>query len=281
MIDPGKHFAIAIGVTRSSTMAAAAELFEHGHFASVVAVCAGALEDAPDDLELRTLFARALVALRQDDQAERQIGELLRRDANSSMGFQLLGELAYRRDDLASAEIFFRESWRLDASNASARVWLDVVLISNRSSGYLPSGCMHDESGRLVLPKVAARRQFAKGTEPQLRAMSSGPPRPRTDQRAGAPRANTGAPRAKADATRVGRMPPGKPPSVPDDTPLPSRFGGYLTSIGVLTREQLRDALTYHRQRRVRLGDAAVALGYVSRQKLDWAALGFHSRRRS
>jgi tetratricopeptide (TPR) repeat protein len=257
-------------------MQPAVELFERGHFSSVVAVCMDALGEQPDDTRVRTLLARALVALRQDRQAERELGELLRRDGNSSMAFQLLGEIAYRRDELQSAQIYFRESSRLDPQNASARIWLDVTLTTHRS-GPSQSASGMDESGPPVLPKPASRRLFAKGTDPMLasygvvarergrllegehpRELPAAPVRARTSQNI-LPR------RTRADR---------------DDAPDDGRFGGYLVRIGALSREQLQRSLAYQRTHRLRVGDAAVALGYIAPQKADWAALGFHSRQR-
>lgn len=247
----------------------ATELFENGHFSSVVAVCTDALGEHPDDIEVRTLLARALVALRQDAQAERQLGELLRRDANSSMAFQLLGEVAYRRDDLQSAQIYFRESWRLDPKNASARIWLDVSLTANRSERRQPASGV-DDSGQLVLPGPAGRRRFANGTEPKL-----SPHALRARERSAPPAAPMRA-RGSQDIR------PSRAPSRTDkgDAPDDHRFGGYLVRIGALSREQLQHSLAYQRERRMRLGEAAVALGYIAQQKADWAVLGFHCRQR-
>ena len=61
--------------------------------------------------------------------------------------------------------------------------------------------------------------------------------------------------------------------------PEKNRLGGYLMAIGVLSSEQVQRSLAHHRRHRVRVGEAAVALGFISRQKLEWAALGFHCRR--
>jgi hypothetical protein len=57
------------------------------------------------------------------------------------------------------------------------------------------------------------------------------------------------------------------------------RFGEYLVQTGCLTPVQLRAAIAYHRSRRIRIGAAAAALGFISQPKLDWAAQAFHARR--
>ena len=74
-----------------------------------------------------------------------------------------------------------------------------------------------------------------------------------------------------------------------DDKPTPSpeaaataqreRFGRYLVHIGALTPLQLRAALDYHRRSGVRLGAAAVALGFLSEPRVEWAAHDYHTTR--
>ncbi len=59
----------------------------------------------------------------------------------------------------------------------------------------------------------------------------------------------------------------------------PRRFGEYLRVTGHLSELQLRAALAYHRTHNVRLGDAAVALDFLSRACVDWAAHSFDEAR--
>lgn len=359
---------------RSITLAAS-ELFEQGHYPSVVAVCSDALTGVSDHIELRILMARALVALRQDSLAKRQLGLILQQDPNSSIAFQLLGEIAFRADDLNSAEIYFKEATRLNVHNEGARIWLDLVESMNhgrqsqepvlllKPKRPMPASG-HWDSGQLVLPRKSKRRRFAKGTARQLKAPSvradnsaDAPielprkrpartgrrdsrqstsidrsrdsldlrysPRPgscsgiidtahpdRPSMRAGSIDASKVArrPERGGDSTRVGRhksrarsssarstssrpaarsatsarlsaqRPAATPPPIPGQ-PAVGRFGGYLIDIGVLTPEQLRHALKHHIDSKMRVGEAAVVLGFVSQQKLDWAALGFHCSR--
>lgn len=346
-IDPGKGFAVVTHVDRDSITHAANELFQQGHFSSVIAVCTDALVGYSDDLEIRTLLARALLALRKDKAAERQISEILRLDSTSSIAYQMFGEIAFRHDDLSTAEIYFREACRLDRANASARIWLDVTLVS---SGFSPledslsaSGATDRTMATPVTLRPASCRRFADGTAPQLQVDDPQAANPHEVTRianmtTSDTRASLGATlkvpqlktsldtretpsatpsptpqvalretlqataletaRATAQATvskpsaetvvgRVKRAPsrPGAPRrrrrrTPASATPHKNRIGGYLVDNGMLSIAQLSDALSYHRQNHVRVGDAAVALGFISEQKLGWAAIGFHSRRR-
>ena len=60
--------------------------------------------------------------------------------------------------------------------------------------------------------------------------------------------------------------------------PVRARFGRYLVDIGALTPLQLRAALDYHKRAGVRVGAAAVALGFMSAPRVEWAAHDFHRR---
>jgi tetratricopeptide (TPR) repeat protein len=111
-------------------MRAALELFSNRQYAGVVAVCEGAIDDDPDNLHLRILHARALLALRLDAEAQRVISDCLQRAPRCADAYRLLGELALRRDELKSAEIFVRESLRLDPLNDEARDLLGIILSS-------------------------------------------------------------------------------------------------------------------------------------------------------
>ena len=44
-----------------------------------------------------------------------------------------------------------------------------------------------------------------------------------------------------------------------------------------LNAKELKDIVRYHKMHSVRIGQAAVTLGYVSAPKIEWAALAYHS----
>ena len=48
----------------------------------------------------------------------------------------------------------------------------------------------------------------------------------------------------------------------------------------MLSPVQLRAALAYKKSTGVRLGTAAVALGFVSELKIEWASLAYHGQHR-
>jgi tetratricopeptide (TPR) repeat protein len=108
-------------------MRAALELFDARNYASVVAVCDGALIDEPDNKHLRLLKARALLALRLDAQAQQELSDCLHRDPKSPDAYRLLSELALRRNELKSAEIFAREALRLDPGNQDISELLGII----------------------------------------------------------------------------------------------------------------------------------------------------------
>ena len=87
-------------------------------------MCDEPLAAMPQVVELGVLRARALVALRRDPEAQRELEALIKYLPTSSFAHQLLGEIAFRADRMREAEQYFRESWRLDQKNASARIWL-------------------------------------------------------------------------------------------------------------------------------------------------------------
>src|SRR5688572_28052489 len=109
-------------------MRAALELFHNRNFPSVVAVCETALDEDPANLHMRLLLARALLALRRDPEAQEQLSEALQREPRCAEAYRLLAELAMRRDEMKSAEIFAREAMRLDPDSHDTRELLDLIL---------------------------------------------------------------------------------------------------------------------------------------------------------
>lgn len=260
---PGRALANPAGVDSVAIVAAARELFQARQYPGVVAACADALAElAPGDraaISLRLLAARALLALRRDADAQIEIRACLRIDPQCGPAYRLLGELAQRSDELASAKIFLREALRLAPDDDEAREWLALV------------------------ESMSARRTVRSGG-PVARPspVGDGPTR---------------------DASRPGRTPPARaaPPPVPrvkvaplpqppravgtraESPPLPvaSGFGQHLVACGLLSPLQLKAALAYKRSTGVRLGAAAVALGFVSEPKIEWASLAYHGRHRA
>jgi len=229
-------------------MRAALELFHNRNHAGVVAVCQGALADDPGNVHLRILLARALLALRQDADAQHELSLCLEHSPRCPDAYRLLGELALRRDELKSAEIFARESLRLDPSNDASRELLEIV----RS---------------LVRPTAAVEKLPAATVAVGHPSPPSVPPSPSSSRPSPPGRGRIAAGTSSDDAApqRARRVP---------------RFGEYLLHIGALTPPQLRAALAYHRSSGVRLGAAAAALGLISQPKVEWAAHAFHGSRR-
>lgn len=124
---PGARLALPDAVDARGILRSALELSLRRHHAEVVAVCAEALPAHPDCLELRLLHAKALLALRHDAEAQRELGQCLRQRARCPLAYRLLGELALRRDELGSAAIYLREALRLDPGDRQAAELLDIV----------------------------------------------------------------------------------------------------------------------------------------------------------
>jgi tetratricopeptide (TPR) repeat protein len=84
----------------------------------------------------------------------------------------------------------------------------------------------------------------------------------------------------RAPRARGTQPPPDRRPSTLSQLPVASGFGYYLVEAGILTKVQLRAAEAYKRSTGVRLGAAAVALGFVSELKIEWASLAYHGQHR-
>jgi tetratricopeptide (TPR) repeat protein len=222
-------------------MRAALELFSARQYPGVVAACQDALQDDPSNIHLRLLRARALMALRRDAEAQNEISECLRLEPGIGAAYRLLGELAARRDESESAKIFLNEALRLDPDDAEAREWLGVVQAMVRSTAAADK-----------LPAAAAAVGHLSSSARPAR-------------------------RPRADGTRP---PPEMQRSTLSQLPMAAGFGNYLVEAGVLTPVQLRAALAYKKSTGLRLGTAAVALGFVSEQKNEWASLAYHGQHR-
>jgi tetratricopeptide (TPR) repeat protein len=267
-----------------SILAAARELFACRHYSGVVAACADAVAELPPHdrctVALRLLAARGLLALRRDRDAQSEIRECLRVDPQCAPAYRLLGELAIRADELGSARIFLREALRLAPDDSEARDWLTLV----------------DNLGRAgVVPPTARARATAASpanatphnpTVPRMAPLrinpppSPGPPRRLGPPSLPRPPSPVSAPRLPLSAPAT--IPPMRSPPRATSAPLPlaSGFGQHLVACGLLSLLQLKAALAYKRSTGVRLGAAAVALGFLSEPKIEWASLAYHGRHR-
>jgi tetratricopeptide (TPR) repeat protein len=270
-------------------VAAARELFAARQYAGVVAVCGDAVAELPADdravIALRLLAARSLLALRRDADAQAEIRACLGHDPQCGPAYRMLGELAARADELASAKIFLREAVRLGPDDDEAREWLGIVEAMARARGL--------DTGRREPRRAAAPAATLAPPPPSSPPPSSPPPR-------GAPPSSPPPSRAAPPPTppiRARALPlppraPTAPPPPPARTALGTRgasaplpvaagFGQHLVECGLLSPVQLKAALVYKKSTGVRLGAALAALGLLSEQKIEWAALAYHGRNRA
>jgi len=189
--------------------------------------------------------------LRRDEEAQRDLRHCLQQDPQCSLGYRLLGELCLRKDELQSANIFFREAIRMNPDDQDALEFLEIVT-------------------NLIQPTVVAEKLPAAVVTVGCSLIVSQQ----------SPRAHR--PRRLAHGTSNESTVPARAGTV-DGSTVPARagFGNYLVEIGALTPIQLKAALAYHQTSGVRIGGAASALGFVSQPKVEWAAHAYHSRPRS
>ncbi len=230
----------------ASSVMEAERLFQSQQYAIAASVCAEALELEPDNLDLRILRARALMALRRDEEAKRELSRALRWHPGSGEAYRLLGELAIRRGKLKAASTFLRQAVRFSDENASARDLLDLIESSNQ-------------------PTVAVEKLPAATATVGCTFSVSSPDNAISTTEPARPRAR--------------RIAAGSQNETTAEIQLGERFGRYLVDIGALTPLQLRAALDYHRRAGVRLGAAAVALGFLSEPSVEWAAHDYHAAR--
>ena len=268
---------------------AALELFHNRNFSGVVAVCQGALTDDSENVHLRMLLARALLALRLDADAQQELSECLRYAPRNADAYRLLGELALRNDELKSAEIFVRESLRLEPAHTEAADLLEII-----RSLYQPTAAVEKLPAATAavgcpspppLPKARRKKgRFPLGTHQEASANRAG----RLGRFGRKPAPPRDSPWADKQSTTQKYPKPGVATSpaaraakrVPRPTSNARRFGEYLVEVGALTGVELKAALAYHRFAGVRVGAAAAALGFISEPKVEWAAHGFHGTRK-
>jgi hypothetical protein len=231
-------------------MRAAIELYRARHYSSVIAALADAIESEPDNLHLKLLRAKAWLALRCDLEAQQDLSDVIRSDPRCSTAYRLLGELAVRKDEIASARIFLREALRLDPGDAEANDWLALTDARVRPSAVaekLPAAAAAD--GHFVSNRAAPARARSEFSAPAART---------------------------AHRARIATF--GDVPTSLSELPEAGGFGRYLVECGLLTALQLRAALAYQRSTGIKLGAAASALGFVSQLKIEWASLAYHGQ---
>jgi len=233
----------------------AERLFQSRQYGSAASVCAEALELEPDNLDLRILRARALMALRRDEEAKRELSRALRWHPASGEAYRLLGELAIRRGKLKAASTFLRQAVRFSEENASARDLLDLIESSSQPTVAV-------EKLPAATATVGCSFSVPRPAEPDLGLGSS-----------------TALSTTEPARPRARRLAAGSQNESTSEIQVGERFGRYLVDIGALTPLQLRAALDYHRRAGVRVGAAAVALGFLSEPSVEWAAHDYHAGR--
>jgi len=237
-------------VDRGSVLSAAGELYRQRNHSEVVAACRAELAANPDDVDLRVLLARALMALRRDVEAQVEVAHCLRLRPRCATGYALLGELAFRRDELRAADIFLREALRLDERDPHARVLLDIVQTMIKPA-----------AAAAKLPAASAAAGPSPLTRVPLATAPGAPARPRR------PQSRTQATAVETDEAAV-RLQRGG-------------FGEYLVKVKVISRQQLLAVLQCHYRDRCKVGEAAVRLGYASAVTVEDHAARFHATRRA
>lgn len=106
----------------------AERMFESGHHRGVLVLCTRALSDFGDRPQLRVLRARALMAMRRIDEAERDLALGLRLRPESATIHRLLCEIALSRGDLPRAELLLERAIDLDPRHPRARELAEVCL---------------------------------------------------------------------------------------------------------------------------------------------------------
>lgn len=242
----------------TTALEAATELFRQRNFAQVVTACRADLGVRPDDVRLRILLARALMALRRDGEAQSEVSAALRHDPTCAEAYQLLGELAFRRDELRAAEIFLREALRLDAEDHHSRVLLDIIQAMTKPTASPPPIPNHAEPG--ISPLLDAGLQV-RAVGSQAEPLPTAPKVQLKRRR----------PVEVGDATKL----------VSDEgAPIILRmrggFGEFLVDQGLITRAQLFAALHLHYRERCTVGAAVVRLGFAQLDPIEAAAARYH-----
>lgn len=174
----GADLAASSPVDRGA-IAIASELFECRHYGSAVATCSSVLEDDPACVPLLLIRARCFIAMRRDADAQADLRTIIQLDSRCALAYRLLGELAARKDENASAAIFFRESIRLDPGDQDARDWLLVV---DPAAAALPVARPSHSRAPVAQPRTATNARSlsaparARAESPSFETRESGAP---------------------------------------------------------------------------------------------------------
>lgn len=278
----------------------------------MVAACTDALDDEPECIPLLLIRARARMALRRDLDAQADLRDIIRLDPRCGLAYRLLGELAARRDENASAAVFFREALRLDPDDREAHDWLQIAMAprpaaaaiqlpapaavvgpfpSAPGSGRLARGTQPPDPYERTVPADLEERPTERPTQPFGRTVErrvrsfAGTPTPPSRPSRPTPTPEPLPPPPVPERPTLSGRPPTQPPARPaprltarGQAPELPGFGEYLVAHGILTRERLRAAQAYQRSMRVQLSTAIVTLGLASPQRIEWAAVAHQSQ---
>ncbi len=107
----------------------AQKFLQTGEAESAEAICADALDQYPDDVNLLCLSARALIKLRRFDDANARIESALSFDPEVARAYEVLGELLFAKGDLPAAADAFQRTLKLDPKRQRARLKLGQVFM--------------------------------------------------------------------------------------------------------------------------------------------------------
>jgi len=107
----------------------AQKFLQTGEAESAEAICADALNQYPDEINLLCLSARALIKLRRFDDANARIESALSFDPEVARAYEVRGELLFAKGDLPAAADAFQRTLKLDPKRQRARLKLGQVFM--------------------------------------------------------------------------------------------------------------------------------------------------------
>lgn len=94
--------------------AVASKYLEEGKYSRAIELCMMHLKEHPEILSGRIILARALFHSGQDEEAELQFYDILRRDPNNMIALKYLGDLKYKDGDEAVALSYYNKILHMD-----------------------------------------------------------------------------------------------------------------------------------------------------------------------